>query len=453
MGGTRREAKRRIQEEAEKTGRYSDYANTPQHQSVTPGGAHINSRSTCQESLAGTLSGSGICTHGTKHVGRKGAQLHLKSRYVGISDFARQHIRTYATRSQKAPSVARAPKIARLASKQRSAQAIPSRANSLWPRQVPSKARAPTTTKSAPRLQPNHSPVRSSRLKALNLENFRLGALIRAREGKSKVELMEDGDYRSLRRRIINLTYYRNVLLDLSSLDAPPKHLATFAALDRNVYASIQKFTNRIHIVHHSFCQRWSEQIFHKVSTGGSRQILSNWMALDAETRKALFTPMLIYLLDKKPGRAIGFVQTIANDPQLHGTTTILIADALGHLSKVHKNGIYTAKQGWPANTTKIAQDFGANFVHIYRRSLVGHKRICPQDLLYNMATLAKVEDLRKVLDCLIDGKAFMNFDTLLHYASTFAQAGDTEYAFRCLQELKATFTDTRWSKVVSTLR
>ncbi|RMZ66193.1 pentatricopeptide repeat [Pyrenophora seminiperda CCB06] len=143
----------------------------------------------------------------------------------------------------------------------------------------------------------------------------------------------------------------------------------------------------------------------------------------------------------------------MANDPLLRGQKTEAIADALGHLSKIHTKALYMVNQGWGTDATAHKRIFVPAFVHIYEHALASQRDVCSQDLLYNLVELAGIQDLKKVFDCLIRHKTAMFFDTMLHYASAFGEAGEVQYALKCLEELKARRTADVWESMAEQVR
>tara|TARA_R110002003_G_scaffold448_16_gene19951 strand:- start:9858 stop:12005 length:2148 start_codon:yes stop_codon:yes gene_type:complete len=155
---------------------------------------------------------------------------------------------------------------------------------------------------------------------------------------------------------------------------------------------------------------------------------------------------LLVYLLDRKPGRAMQFIHVLANDPLLRDRKSEAIADALGHLSKLHAEGLYSPRGDWSRDKTSVRRSFVPAFFHIYCKALAGRRHVCSQDLLFNIVGLADTEDLSKVFDCLIENRAFLGFDTILHYANAFAKAGKFQSALRCLKRIKALNRATTWT-------
>jgi pentatricopeptide repeat protein len=161
---------------------------------------------------------------------------------------------------------------------------------------------------------------------------------------------------------------------------------------------------------------------------------------------------LLIYLLDRHPGRALRFIQVLANDPLLRSRKTEAIADALAHLAQLHTQGLHDNKS-WGADPETQKRLFVPAFVHIFNKSLAGRIGVCSQDLLYNLVQLATTEDLKKVFDCLVKHRARIGFDTVLHYAAAFGQAGEVQYALKCLDLLIARHSARAWEAMVERKR
>jgi pentatricopeptide repeat protein len=178
-------------------------------------------------------------------------------------------------------------------------------------------------------------------------------------------------------------------------------------------------------------------------------KVWKKWMALDLTTRTDYFQRLLIYLLDRKPGRALRFIQVLAKDSSLQNQRNEAIADALGYLSKIHITGAYGIKQNWHPDPEAHKRLFAPAFVKVYDEVLSAQPDVCSQDLLHNMIELAGPDDLKKVFDCLVKHRTKFGFETLLHYAGTFGEAGEVEYALRCLHELRIRHNAATWNKVV----
>ncbi|KAF2833882.1 hypothetical protein CC86DRAFT_275986, partial [Ophiobolus disseminans] len=195
-------------------------------------------------------------------------------------------------------------------------------------------------------------------------------------------------------------------------------------------------------------CARWSFKVFKGATKHELHQAWKNWLNLDTQTRRTAYQRLLVYLLDRKPGRAMQYIHVLANDPLLRGRKTEAIADALGHLSKVHRRGKYNPNEGWSHDSNAVRRSFVPAFFHFFRKALAGQKEVCSQDLLYNLVDLADGKDLRKLFDCFVEHRTFLSFDTILHYANAFAKAGDFTSALRCLEELKKIMGSGAWDTV-----
>lgn len=350
--------------------------------------------------------------------------------YADISTFARQHARSYATTT----------------SGKRSAGASPSRR----------RVRPALTHRTASVLVRN-APLRAAnRNKVLNLERSRLSNYIsRMPSGLSLDELMKGGRYRSLSRRVSNLLRWDSTRLDLNrAVHGPARKLrlnTAFAALDRALYDSLQKYTRKMVIRHHPQCVQLSHKLFPLFTPVDTHELWTSWLELDVGTRKTYAHRLLIYLLDRKPGRAVRFIQVLSNDPLLRGQKKEAIADALGHLSKVHTKKLYGSHKRWGGDPVRHRQSFVPAFVHIFEKALAGHgqRDVCSQDLLYNLVELAETDDLKRLFDCLVKHRTHIGFDTMLHYASAFGEAGEVEYALECLHQLRKRYTAVAWEAML----
>lgn len=342
----------------------------------------------------------------------------LEHLYVDISSFARRQARSYFTYTRD--SVVR--RVESTSSKRR-------------------ERRAPSS-RTAPVLGRHSQKAASARQKRLTLERKRLANYIYSQPGLGTRQLLEHGQYRSLQRRIFNLQYWESTCLDMrgsarnSQQDFQP--IRAFAALDRTVYSALQYRTRELRIEHDPQCARWSNKLFENAESRGWQELFQKWIEFDIGTRKPRAYPLLLYLLDRKPGRALDFIRILAYDPALRTTKDEILADALGHLARLHAQESYDTRGGWSADSKSNKDAFIPVFVHLFRERLSKKPHVCSQDLLYNIAGIAGTEDLKKVFDCLVEYPTRLGFDTLLHYASAFGKAGEFRYALRCLDELKA---------------
>ncbi|EUC34453.1 hypothetical protein COCCADRAFT_93463 [Bipolaris zeicola 26-R-13] len=353
----------------------------------------------------------------------------IKFLHAEISTLTRQHARAYATTaSHSSPPAPTSPP------KSRHRRAQSGRTSSVLAK---------------------HAPLRAARrARALALERARLlNYVSRLPSNLSPLQRMKRGPYRSLSRRVSNLVHWKSRHLDLRTEARRYNKRFTlnlaFAALDRALYTSLRQHTRRIVIEHDPQCVQLSRKIFPPDTPIGSHMVWKNWIEFDVSTRKAYAHRLLIYLLDRVPGLALRFIQVIANDPLLRGRKTQAIADGLGHLSKIHTRKQYGARQKWGTDPMAHKRVFVPAFVNIFSKSLASQPDICSQDLLYNLVELAEIDDLKKLFNCLVQHRTRIGFDTMLHYASAFGEAGEVEYALKCLEELRVRFNDVAWKSVV----
>jgi pentatricopeptide repeat protein len=383
----------------------------------------------------------------------------IETRYTDIFAFARRCVRSYSTdgaiprkvvtRTQTKPQAASSADAARetLILKRRGHPPVKATA-----RKVASKKRvAPRKTpgvegaRKASILNQRGPQLAALRSKALAVERKRLATCIANELDHSVENFMKHGQYRSLRRRITNLEHWDEIQLDLRSRFTL---IRAFAALDRSLYAGIGRHTRKIILNHDPRCVQWSASLFQDSAEHGLQKVWDNWRLFSVGTRESIYQRLLIYLLDRKPARAMQFIYILARDRLENGRKTEAIADALGHLSKIHNEGVYDVKKGWGTDHDPSKRKFVADFVHIFLQAFTAHRKICSQDLLYNLATIADSKDLKRVWDCIIENRAFIGFDTILHYANTFAKAGDISSALGCLDELKAMSNTEGWEAI-----
>ncbi|CAO2658851.1 Nn.00g065740.m01.CDS01 [Neocucurbitaria sp. VM-36] len=356
--------------------------------------------------------------------------------YADISSYARQHARAYTTAASPIRRV-----------EARGRRLRPTRVSSVLAQRGPVLA--------------------AKRNKALALEQRRLANYVsRLPPGVGANERNQKGQYRSLRRRIFNLKHWDATLLDLrrpageTLLDlrrpahdarAEPGLVRAFATLDRTVYPSVGRHTRRVQIKHDPTCVRLSRKLF--TPKAGWAEVSAKWIELDIDTRRTWFERLLVYLLDRAPGRVIRFIRAIVMDPVLRGMRAEPIADALGHLSKIHCARIYNPRGNWSKDPEVNQRSFVPAFLNIFQSALAKQRDVCSQDLLYNIVQLATIKELKRVFDCLVEARTRIGFDTLLHYANAFGEAGETKYALRCLDELKARHDSVAWQAVVDRQR
>ena len=262
------------------------------------------------------------------------------------------------------------------------------------------KSRITQSVDQPPGLAMRGSLLVTKRKDALALERERLSNYIsRLPPGLSETDRMRSGQYRSLCRRIFNLRNWNVTRVNLSRegnfMTRPSRLVQDFASLDRAVYPSIGRFTQKIRIQHHVNCARLSAKLF-SPAPATLTQVQERWLGLDILTRKTWFVKILLYLLDRKSGCALRFIHALAVDPLLRDQRNGPIADALGHLSRIHRQGLYRVSHSWDKNAEANKKDFLPAFVRVFRLTLAATRDVCSQDLLYNLVGLASLEILRK---------------------------------------------------------
>lgn len=383
-------------------------------------------RSTQDAPPAGLLRTSG---HWNK---RTNGPVSVNRLYADISTFTRQYARSYVTTTSSNQGTADEKMLSR-----------------------PRARRAQSNRTRPPSSSVQRTPLRAERhSKQLSLERARLDNYVsRLPAWFSRTRRDQDGRYRSLQRRVANLVSWNQTHLDLTDTSAKENGLQyAFAALDRPVYASLRRNTRSVVIKHDPRCARLSWVLFAGDTESSPRQVWDRWKGLDISTRKAYAHKLLIYLLDRKPGRTLYFIQALVNDPRTWGRKQEAIADALSHLSKLHRHRLYQDRS-WGTDLEARKREFVPAFLHVFVKTLSGQPDFCSQDLLYNLVELAKIEDLKKVFDCLVEQKARVDYDTVLHYATAFGQAGEVQYALKCLDALKSRHSAKAWESVVARQR
>lgn len=298
----------------------------------------------------------------------------------------------------------------------------------------------------------------SKRTSALARERERLRIFLSRLPQLSEKELLRKGQYRSLRRRIANIVHWNIHTVDLSKDDAAhrlgPWLLRAFAALDRTAFARVGQRARKIRIIHDPLCAKWSATLFEGVEQEGYHRMWRNWTALKSSSCVSGWHKLLIYLLDLEPGRALRFMQVLANETLVKNDLDhAIIADALGHLSRLHLTGEYAVNQGWDTVSDANKRAFLPAFHHIFSRKLGQDSDVCSQDLLHNIARLASIDDLKKTFDLIVRERTYLGYDTLLHYANAFGEAGELQYAVQCLDELRIRNNAASWEKVVDRKR
>ncbi|KAL5409291.1 hypothetical protein PMIN04_011110 [Paraphaeosphaeria minitans] len=402
----------------------------------------------------------------------------LGARYADIFSFARQQLRSYSTKGSGGAlpqTGGRVPrrrfernqkfKVEQAENKEKSAnphrvihqvasvRAIPGRTIrkmvSVWGRVVPWRTQG--FERFSTHLQPGlgvHSrrparrnPVfisdgrRHRRLKLIrkSLHAYRCYGLPKVRKGSK----MMDGRYRSLYRRIHALSAPKVRTLSLyEPLDTlPGKYITTaFAALDRKVYARLSRRAHPIYLRHLPDCASWTASLFSSGAATEPDQVWRHWNTFDEEIKERYWPHLLIYLLEKFPHRAQHFLQALTHRPSVESLDLCIIADAFENLARGYVN------RSWKSVAKERLQEskdqFIPTFYHIFREHLAPYQRICSQDLIFCVAELASLEDLRRMFELMKESDTHIGHDVLLHYTNKFAKFGDFEKALSCLENI-----------------
>ncbi|KAI8933960.1 hypothetical protein NX059_008734 [Plenodomus lindquistii] len=346
----------------------------------------------------------------------------LRHSYADISAITRQQYRSYAT-------------VARPAAK--ATQPQPPAHDAL-----PEKAKV--------------HPKAVERAKALAIELGRVQSYLSRYAHLTEDQLMERGHYRSLRRRIANLEQWDLEELDLSAgSDHGDWLVQAFAALDRSVFPEVRKLTRKIRIVHRPECEAWCSNLLQGLDGAENSRMWNNWLRNDLFVRESSWKPLLLYLLDRKPSRALPFMQVLVQDlPLRRVLDSAIMADALGHLSKLHLEGRYDTDPGWLDDPVANELEFAPGFHQIYTCIFTKRTHTLSQNLIYNISQFAEIADFKRICDLLFEEKTRFGFDTLLHYANVFAEAGEVEYALRCLDKIREGWRgEGVWEQVVDRQR
>ncbi|KAJ4294252.1 hypothetical protein N0V90_007942 [Kalmusia sp. IMI 367209] len=257
----------------------------------------------------------------------------------------------------------------------------------------------------------------------------------------------EHGKYRSLQRRVFNYETERALEIDLDTpfiFHSPgfeeaskAKIMKAFAALDREIYPGLRRRAIPVRIKHHSMCAPWTARLFDRAHTSEADQVWRNWSAFDVETREQFWPHLLLYLLQHFPARTLPFIQALTYKPCVKSLDVAIIADAFEHLGRICADEtIWKLKTSQMDQLQRAKSSFIPVFHYVFRDHLSAHKRICSQDLLLTLAKLGSVRDLQRIFNLLKDSDAYMGYDVLLHYANTFAKAGDFRQSLACLRHI-----------------
>ncbi|KAF2256274.1 hypothetical protein BU26DRAFT_513107 [Trematosphaeria pertusa] len=274
------------------------------------------------------------------------------------------------------------------------------------------------------------------RKKALLSHRKRMSNLLSYEVTTEWKSLMRQGRYRSLRRRIFLFSRNRPAVVNLNLRGAGPTtyRLLTkaFGALDRRVYPCARRQAHKLRLQHHPKCIQYATLLFDNVGPPGDEQMWRNWMDFDENSRETWWPALLLYALDRVPSHALSFIQALEHEPCVKNLQPEILADALGHLARIHAGNIYGKNEHFSWSKENLVP----TFFHIFRGHFARHPKVCSQDLLMNIARLANAADLKRIFDLLVESKTYLIHDTILHYANAFAEAGEHEYALLCLKAI-----------------
>jgi pentatricopeptide repeat protein len=257
--------------------------------------------------------------------------------------------------------------------------------------------------------------------------------------------LMNDGRYRSLRRRYANYSRKKSELIDLTVQQAlllyPRGRVKAFAFLDRRAYPELRRKTHYLGVYHDPRCREWTAKLFRGLAVRNEKVLMNNWMSFDGPTRNLIWPYLLVYLLHIWPGRALYFLQLLVQRPEVDNIQPDVLADAFGYLSVVYAQK-FKLERSLVDDVDEHVAGLVPAFTHFLRKYRSVLKHVCPQDLIYRVSILAHGEDLKPVFDILEDEKIFLLFHTILHYTNEFSKAGEIDYALRCLAAIETRARD-----------
>lgn len=368
----------------------------------------------------------------------------LDRRYADIASFARRHARTYATAPEgwvdpftQAQPLAADPLADPVASSTRYAR------RRSWNQQLANETAG---------LDPQAIGRRRVRLIAQAEERMQAQARRLQRDKRNyKNKLLYDGQYRSLARLVLSLKRWDHTSANVAKFTDSHAYderwlLDAFAALDRNAYARLHALTKPITIEHDARCETYTRELLEGVERDGPERIWTNWHAL--QQKQKYYETTLVYMLDHKPGHAQHLMTALALDDNLPQARSIILADALAYLAKLHLKEQYHPDQGWDPSPATNVQRFITTFINCTQNM---DAAVFSQDLLYSLVLLADPADLKRVYDALIAARARLSTGTTLHYASAFGGAGETANALQCLQRRLEQIRKTDRDKFVDT--
>ncbi|KAF2275151.1 uncharacterized protein EI97DRAFT_379774 [Westerdykella ornata] len=259
---------------------------------------------------------------------------------------------------------------------------------------------------------------------------------------------MRQGRYRSLVRRIYALRRSRPTLVDLETVQSPIlRNIIGFSALDRKAFPDRRKKAHPITIKHNPRVEAWADILLHGVESDKGDKVLQNWAAFAEEDRNTWWDHLLFYFLAKRPDMALPFVYALAHGPEITTMRPEFLADALEHIARLCLIG---AKRPHAPEAT----DFVPIFSSVFRKTLARYPSICSQNLLWTLSRISTPDDLEHVFNLLIESKAYMGFDTVLHFANAFSASGNAQHALRCLHRItEVASSKSAWATMVNRRR
>ncbi|KAF2185632.1 hypothetical protein K469DRAFT_707861 [Zopfia rhizophila CBS 207.26] len=362
----------------------------------------------------------------------------LGSRFADISSFVRNQSRGFATKLANMPKLSRRP--LRRQEKQRVNHVRKSSLRKVHRRRplfrkvgaqrLDATARGRFRSR---KIVEKHALTDLRRQQRLSKARDKLELLLSRYRVKESSQLLKFGWYRSLLRRVVNYSRLRPEELKLSESDRQSNRrrmlIHCFAALDRKVYPGVRTSSHPLKLRHSPRSKKWVFNLFE--DTSSANDMWERWMEFDEETRNKSWRYILYFLLDRNPPQALEFLHLIRHDPlpAVHNSPET-VADALEHLSRCYRSA---STRGKPYPNTK---DFIPLFCYLFEHQLCEYREICTQDLLFNLVGLASGEALKDVFDLLEEKQAYLHFNTLLHYANAFGEAGDYEQGLYLLRKI-----------------
>ncbi|KAF2741990.1 hypothetical protein M011DRAFT_433810 [Sporormia fimetaria CBS 119925] len=248
--------------------------------------------------------------------------------------------------------------------------------------------------------------------------------------------LLLSGRYRSLRRRVFVLTRETTTVLRLENARPEGRILYAFAALDRKLYPKWRRKHHGIKLIHDSRSPDWATRLSKDASPIDKEKMFQNWQSFTLAEKRQSCHSLLLYLLDTEPLRALWLLHVLALSPEVKDLKPYVLADALEHIAGLAVRDSTRSVRTSHLRVFETPPDLVPVFCHVFSKHLARFPHICSQDLLYKLGQMCTYADLKKLLDLLLNNKAYLGYATLLHYANAFSKFGDHQNALRCLEEI-----------------